>query len=91
LKINRITDGTSNTIAFVERKTPVCWMSPEDVTFEDAEQGVNKIPTGIGSEHAGGANSAFCDGSVRFLSNTIDKKILRALLTIAGGESVNWP
>ena len=91
IKMSNISDGTSNTIAFVERKTPVCWMAPEDVTFDDAVQGVNQIPTGIGSEHAGGATISLCDGSVHFISNTLDLKTLRALLTIAGGESVRLP
>jgi prepilin-type processing-associated H-X9-DG protein len=91
LKLSRITDGTSNTVAFVERKTPVCWMAPEDVTFDDAVQGTNRIPTGIGSEHGRGANITFCDGSMHFIHDTIDPSILRAILTIAGRESVSWP
>jgi hypothetical protein len=61
------------------------------VTFDDAVQGINKIPTGIGSEHVGGATISLCDGSVHFLQNTINPDTLRALLTIAGGEVVNWP
>ncbi|MDR1480719.1 MAG: DUF1559 domain-containing protein, partial [Planctomycetaceae bacterium] len=51
LTFGNLTDGLSNTIAIVERQTPVCWMSPEDVTFDDAVKGINKIPNGIGSEH----------------------------------------
>ncbi|MDR1478192.1 MAG: DUF1559 domain-containing protein, partial [Planctomycetaceae bacterium] len=51
ISFEKIEDGTSNTIVIVERQTPVCWMSPEDVTFDDAVKGINKIPNGIGSEH----------------------------------------
>jgi len=91
LKLKNMTDGTSNTVMFVERKTPVCWMAPEDMSFEDAVQGVNKIDTGIGSEHyhVSGANVTLGDGSIQFIHDGIDLDILRAVLTISGGES-HW-
>ncbi len=42
------------------------------------------------SVHSGGANFAFCDGSVRFLSYSADS-VMPALATRAGGESVAVP
>lgn len=87
-----ITDGTSNTLLLVERKTPLkCWMDPRgEITQAAAEIGINKTLDGIGSRHGtppeSGANSARCDGSVHFLSETIDPAILRALITARGGE-----
>ena len=38
------------------------------------------------SNHPGGVNVALADGSVRFISNTIDLDIWRALSTPPGGE-----
>jgi prepilin-type processing-associated H-X9-DG protein len=46
-----------------------------------------------GSGHSGGANFAFCDGRVIFLSNAVAGApgLLPALSTIAGGEVVSLP
>ena len=48
----------------------------------DADYAINYIPPNprlwehdIRSEHPGGANAALCDGSARFLSETLDVKL----------------
>jgi prepilin-type N-terminal cleavage/methylation domain-containing protein/prepilin-type processing-associated H-X9-DG protein len=43
------------------------------------------------SNHAGGVNVGFCDGSVRFLARTTDVTLLKQLATRAAGEVVNLP
>ena len=91
-KISDIKDGTSNTILVVERMFPICWMDPtHEITFDDACRGINAGVYGPGSGHVGGCNMAIADGSVRYISETIEPETLKGLLTKAGGESVtNW-
>ena len=40
------------------------------------------------SLHPGGCNFVFCDGSVRFLKETIDAEVFSSLSTRAGGEVI---
>ena len=80
-----IRDGTSNTIMVVEvdPNRAVTWTKPDDWEYNN-----DKPLAGLGNAHPGGFNALLADGSVRFISNTIDLKVWRALLTVAGGESV---
>jgi prepilin-type processing-associated H-X9-DG protein len=81
-----ITDGTSNTIMVVEATDAVPWTKPDDLKFD-----LNAKPSlyGAGSPHPGGFNAAFGDGSVRFIRNTIDLIVWKALITRASGEIIN--
>jgi prepilin-type processing-associated H-X9-DG protein len=51
--------------------------------YEDARLGT------FGSQHTGGANFCFADGSVRFIGNSVPLATLQALTTRAGGEVIN--
>lgn len=55
---------------------------------EWADWGNNKC---FMSRHPGGANFAFCDGSVKFISETIDLYIYRMLANRGDGEAVQVP
>ena len=45
----------------------------------------------IFSFHEGGAQAVFCDGHVAFLAQSIDPRVVRALVTPTGGETVETP
>lgn len=93
-----LSDGLSNTICLVERIEPVCWMDPTgEISFKDACNGIvcgkkakeeNKKAV-IGSNHAGGINVGFWDGSVRFVAETINLDIWEILIHCDDGEAVS--
>ena len=86
LKFADITDGLSNTIMVMEvQSTGSSWAAPSDV---DIAQLAGGLPPG---NHPGGGQVVLGDGSVRFLSQTIDPNVLKALGTRAGNESVTAP
>ncbi len=86
-KFADITDGTSNTIMVGESANAnIPWMKPEDVD-------VTVHPSlgdrdGFSSYHTGGAQFLLSDGSVRFLSLSLNPDVLKALFTRNGGETV---
>ena len=78
-----VADGTSNTIAVIECRPDkaVVWTKPEDLPFNPADplMGVGPIPPE-------GLRVVLVDGSVRTLPANISAEVLKALITIAGGE-----
>ena len=86
VRIESITDGTSNTIAVVEAKEAVAWTKPDDLPFGGQ---VDRSLYGAGSSHPGGFNCGFADGSVHFIKVSINPVTLRNLITRAGGEVVS--
>lgn len=94
ISVAEIRDGTSNTLAISEDSdfTDGQWINGLNV-FDQA-YGINQAPpteNDIRSNHPGGANGLFCDGSARFLPETMDMKTLAAICTRAGGEIVELP
>jgi prepilin-type processing-associated H-X9-DG protein len=94
-----IKDGTSNTLLVVEAcGTEIIWTKPLDVELSSYELSVNgpgsrngQSDSLISSWHKGGAQVLLADGSAHFLSDAIDPKILRSLLTKdAGDDAVGW-
>jgi hypothetical protein len=84
--ISEINDGTSNTLMVIEVpvKQAVPWMSPQDAD----EQMLLRISQHDELAHTGGVQAALADGSVRFLSATMNPETRRAVISINGEEVI---
>jgi prepilin-type processing-associated H-X9-DG protein len=82
-----VKDGTASTLMAGEVVGDFKpWGYPAN--WRDPALGINRPPEGFGGPF-GGANFLFMDGSVRFLKDTIDPRVLKSLGTPAGGETVS--
>jgi prepilin-type processing-associated H-X9-DG protein len=86
VKLQKITDGTSNTIFVVDasNERAVVWTKPDDWDVEPTFD--MKVLFG---HHPGGTNFAFADGSVRFIKDKVDPKVMQMLITKDGGEVID--
>lgn len=94
IQIAEITDGTSHTLIVSEdAKWPDGqWIN--GLNLFDQAFPINQAPSfenDIRSEHPGGAQGLFCDGSVHFLAETMDLETLGAICTRNRGEIVSFP
>lgn len=95
-KFSEMTDGTANTLAVVEAAgLNIVWTEPRDTQVSDQNLGINltgptpdESPALISAWHRGGGHVLMADGAAKFLSHNIDPKVLKALTTVDGGESV---
>jgi prepilin-type processing-associated H-X9-DG protein len=96
--IRDITDGTSNSFAIGERSAKSgagIWpgvqsnqFTSDAVTSCGPGSELNSGFDAFSSYHSGGANFAFCDGAVRFISNHVNPTVYRGVSTRNGGELV---
>lgn len=77
-----MTDGTSNTILFVESADTVSWTPFNDFRYSPTAP----LPAFGHPKIKGGFNAALADGSVRFISNKVQERTIRQLITKADGE-----
>lgn len=86
-----IADSHDTTILFVELDhSDIHWSEPRDLRFDLMHFEVNsKKGPSISSPHPQGPAVAFVDGSVARLSESIPPDIVKAMLTIAGGEKLD--
>jgi hypothetical protein len=83
VKIQKITDGTSNTIFVVDVNNDhaVIWTKPDDWEVDAPAD-----PKAIFGQHPEGTDFSFADGSVRFIKESVSPKVLAALISCSGGE-----
>jgi hypothetical protein len=86
--IAEISDGTSNTLLVVEAndESAVIWTKPDD--FDPNLDNPVRDLLGL---RPGGFLVLICDGSVRFMPQTLGPKLFKELMTKDGGEPVNFP
>ena len=82
--MREITDGTSNTAMVVESNDTksVIWTKPDDLLpdTKDPAKGMRGL-------RRNGFSVLISDGSVRFLSDRVDARVLKAIFTRNGGEA----
>lgn len=84
LKIQQITDGTSNTILAldVDESRAVYWTQPDDLRVDPKQPKAGLVHPGIG------ILAAYADGSVRVLPEKTTDETFWAFLTATGGEAI---
>ena len=91
LGIREISDGTSQTIQIGEDPEAINALWPSGHNVFDQSAPINARPPfeygeELTSQHPGGCNVLFADGSVHFLKQTVNPFVLAGLCTRAGGE-----
>lgn len=88
ITLREVTDGASKTILIVETppQEAVIWTKPEDweVDLAHPRQGLERTDRDY-------VTTAWCDGHVSLVPTDVDPVKLRAAVTRAGGEVVDWP
>ena len=87
IEFKKITDGTSNTILAIESAGETPWTKPEDIDFDPKNFPGAALPD-LKTFGEDGFVTVFADGSARFIKKSIDPGVLKALISMAGGELI---
>jgi hypothetical protein len=87
LSLRRIPDGTGNTIALVEAAEPVIWTKPDDIILPGQEL-PRDFRGKFGGLFPGGFHAALCDGSVRFIPDSMSDRTLALALHPSDGQAM---
>jgi prepilin-type processing-associated H-X9-DG protein len=91
LIMQEMKDDPHDTILVVELKSSgIRWAEPRDLDLSNLPPGITKdnLLKSL-SNHGGGFHALFADGHVEFIPNTIPWQDFEAMLTVAGGETVD--
>jgi prepilin-type processing-associated H-X9-DG protein len=85
VSLSEITDGTRTTLLVAEvTDANIPWTKPEDVDVTQHPKAGDRL--GLSSDHAGGFQAAFADGSVHWLNAWIPQATFDALVTRNGHD-----
>jgi hypothetical protein len=87
-RIRDITDGTSNTLMVVQAatKNAVIWTKPDDLVLSQDRPLFEQI-----AGDADGFTACSCDGVAHYLNRNVTEEAMRSLVSMDGGEIVEWP
>jgi len=96
VRTSEIADGLSHTVLVAERtgssQYQSQWADGRNCFDQNQNTGINQFQDNeIYSKHPGQAGVVFCDGHVQFLNESIEQRVLIAILTKAGGEVADGP
>ncbi len=88
-RLRDVTDGLSNTVMMTETNIAETRWAAGGQTLKSLTQEpyINGID-GIGGPSPGGCQMLLGDGSVRFVSESVDPEVMRRMSTMAGGKPV---
>jgi prepilin-type processing-associated H-X9-DG protein len=83
ISFNKITDGTANSIMVLEAhpKHAIAWTKPDDLVIDPKDPFVR-----LAGQPNDGFNAAFADGSVRFISTSVDPKVFWWMILMNDGN-----
>lgn len=79
-------NGTTHVFASARDEAPINFSTSDPPLYGASYLEVNLRTSAYGSGHSGGANFCFADGSIKFLSESINAITFQALATKHGGE-----
>ncbi len=94
VSLKQATDGATETLLVAEDtgrgyKFNGEWANGQNIF--DQSGPINRTQNNeMWSDHPGGVNGLFCDGAVRFLSDSLDMEIIEAICSREGEEFIDW-
>jgi len=87
-RIRDIIDGTSNTLMAVQTtpENAVIWTKPDDLVLTSDRPVFEQI-----AGDADGFTACTCDGAAHYIDRNFTEETLRTMLSMAGGEILEWP